>query len=69
MSFIKSWIVNYLIEAAKELLESGQIAEWLDAAKGQALEWLQPKLRELAAQSDNTLDDALVDIIIQFLKK
>lgn len=69
MSFIKSWLVNYLLELAKELLESGQIAEWLDSAKEQALAWLEPKLRELAKQSDNSLDDALVDVILAFLKK
>jgi hypothetical protein len=69
MSFIKNWIISYLLEAAKELLESGQIAEWLDAAKGQAIVWIEPKLRELAKQSDNSLDDALVDIILEFLKK
>ncbi|MHA2069019.1 MAG: hypothetical protein ACXABY_32045 [Candidatus Thorarchaeota archaeon] len=65
----KQWIIGLIMEAVRELIESGRVAEWLDMLKAEILKWVEPQLRAVAAQSENDLDDKLVDIIIAFMRK
>ena len=66
---MKSWIIGLIMESVQELIESGKVAVWLEMLREQVIEWVEPTLKQLAAQSENTLDDKLVDIIIAALRK
>jgi hypothetical protein len=66
---MKQWIIGLIMEAVRELIESGRVQSYLDMLKAEILKWLEPQLRALAAQSENDLDDKIVDIIISFLRK
>lgn len=55
-------MIMELLEILKKHVDEKALAQDL------IVQFVAPKLKELAAKSDNTLDDALVNMILEALK-
>ena len=65
----KQWIIGMLMDGLKSLIESGKLEIYWESLKEQIIKWLEPTLRAAAARSETEIDDKIVDLVIDALRK
>lgn len=66
---MRNYLIGIVLDALKSLLESEKIREYIEQLKDFIAEWVEAKLRSVVADSENTFDDELLQLILDALKK